>query len=152
MPKFNVNYSKLFNDLSKKSYKLSDVADKIEKVAFDVVRFRDDDVAANLWEIQSADDGDYIVAKYDSVEDNKKVASNWDVMLNKSGSALVIFYKDYEITKVAKEKLDKNTDLNLAVKVLKDKLGSSKELVNSLFKEIDSDTKKVIYTKFPELA
>lgn len=155
MPKIGINYQELLTKLSKKAYKLSDVANRVEKVAFDVVRFKDGDEAANLWQIQSADDGDYIVAKYDSSVESKTAGlkSEWDVKLNKIGSHLVIFYKDQEIVKLASESLNiQKEELGYIAKILPTRLAHSKELVKSLFKEIDSETKSVIYTKFPELA
>jgi hypothetical protein len=62
MPKFSVDYSGLENKIYKKAYRLADVKDQLETVAFDIVRFKDNDKGAELWQVQSADDGDYIVA------------------------------------------------------------------------------------------
>ena len=52
MSDFKVDYSKLVNNFYKKAYRLSDVKDRLESYAFDIVRFKDGDNAANLWEIQ----------------------------------------------------------------------------------------------------
>src|SRR5208282_4340202 len=84
MSNFKVDFTKLENKLLKKSYRLADVKDQLETVAFDVVRFKDNDKGATLWQIQSADDGDYIVTLYDDADDNKKTASvvnGWEVVL-----------------------------------------------------------------------
>ena len=40
MPKFSIDYSGLAQ-IQKKAYRLSDVKDQLETVAFDVVRFKD---------------------------------------------------------------------------------------------------------------
>ena len=74
MSKFAINYSSLENTIYKKAYRLEDVKDRIERVAFDVVRFKDDDNGANLWQVQSSDDGDYIVSIYEP-DPEEKVAS-----------------------------------------------------------------------------
>jgi hypothetical protein len=66
--------------LFKKSYRLNDVAGQIVKVGFDVVKFKDDDDASHLWEVQSSDDGDYIVALYDVAATKTASAINpWKV-------------------------------------------------------------------------
>src|ERR1700683_672295 len=59
---FNVNFGQVQTTLSpKRAYKLSEVKDQLETVAFDIVRFKSDDAAgsgANLWQVNSAEDGD----------------------------------------------------------------------------------------------
>ena len=79
---FSINYESLDGALNAKKYKLSDVKDRIEKVSFDIVRFKDGDKGADLWQIQSADDGDYIVSLYEEEKENVKTASE----KNKLGS------------------------------------------------------------------
>jgi len=90
MSEFKVDFTKLENKLLKKSYRLADVKDQLETVAFDVVRFKDSDKGASLWQVQSAEDGDYIVTLYDET-DNKKTASvadGWEVILSSGASIL----------------------------------------------------------------
>jgi hypothetical protein len=69
MSKFSLDYSDLANKIVKRAYRLSDVKDQLETVAFDIVRFKDADKGAELWQVQSADDGDYIVALYDDTSE-----------------------------------------------------------------------------------
>lgn len=152
MSKFSIDYSDLDNKVNKKVYKLSEVKDKIKKVAFDVVRFKDDDDASKLWQIQSADDGDYIVALYDNSEDNKKV-SEWEVSLNKSASLIDVFYKGEAIVRLASSKLGvPSSEIELAAEYLPAKLAQNKKLVNALLKEVKEEVKQEILTKYPELA
>ena len=75
MEKNGVDYFELDKKTSNKIYKLADVKDQIEVVGFDIVRFRDNDRGAELWQVQSADDGDYIVALYEDEPEIEKTAS-----------------------------------------------------------------------------
>lgn len=89
MSQFKVDFEKLETQLLKKSYRLADVKDQLETVAFDIVRFKNTDKSTALWQVQSAEDGDYIISLYEDAEDNKKTASQgWEVVLS-SGSSLV---------------------------------------------------------------
>jgi hypothetical protein len=151
MPKFSVDLDNVKSVVSKRSYKLSDVQDKIVKIAFDVVRFQDAP-ADELWQIQNADDGDYIIALYDEEE---KVATAslqpWSVVIKNSD--LHVFYKEEHLCKVASTQLGfKESDLSLAKQYLPRKLASNKNLVKALLNSVDHDTQKSILSKYPELA
>ena len=147
---FNVDYSGLENNLYKKAYRLNDVKDKIEKVAFDVVRFKDDDKGAELWQIQSADDGDYIVAIYQSEEE--KTASNWDVVINKINGDMQVSYKGDPLVRIASSKIGiPQKELYRVEQYLPQKLANNKKLVKTLLNELNESTKKEVLNKYPEL-
>ncbi|HEY5267788.1 MAG TPA: hypothetical protein VII94_01485, partial [Candidatus Saccharimonadales bacterium] len=104
MTKFNVDYSSLAGQITKKAYRLTDVKDQLETVAFDIVRFKDGDKGAELWQVQNAADGDYIVALYD--EEVEKTASiPWSVLVTKNGKDLQISYKGDPLVRLASSKL-----------------------------------------------
>lgn len=150
MPKFGLDYSKLDAKIHKKAYRLSDVKDKIERVAFDVVRFKDGDAASDLWQIQSADDGEYIVAVYEPDEAIK--TSQWEVSYIKTANVLEFSYKGDPIVRVASSKLGiPNKELNQVESYLPEKLASNKKLVNSLLNELSPAVKKQVLNKYPEL-
>lgn len=154
MLKNSLDYSELESRIYKKAYKLSEVQDKIEKVAFDVVKFRDEDDASKLWQIQSADDGDYIVALYDPEESAVKTASSnaWSVTLSKVSNHLNFYYKGDPITKLASSSLGIPSDeVNLAIKYLPSKLASNKSMVAGLLSTLDDVVKQDILSKYPEL-
>ena len=151
MSKFPINYLGLENSIHKKAYRLADVKDSIERVAFDVVRFKDSDEGANLWQIQSADDGDYIVAIYQPDEDVKVVA-NWSVNINKISGDMSIAYKGDTLVKIAYSKLGiPRSELNKAEQYLPTKLADNKKLVKFLLNELNEPTKKEVLNKYPEL-
>ena len=128
-----------------KKYKLADVKPHIEKVAFDVVRFKDDDNRANLWQIQSCDDGDYIIALYD--EEFKK-ESEWEASIDKTASFVHIFYKNTELGKLSGKDLG-GLDLESAAQILPQKLASNNQLKDLFLDRLPS--KQVVLAKFPEL-
>ena len=45
-----IDYGNLDSFLYKKAYKYREVQDRLERVAFDVVRFKDDDNLSHLWQ------------------------------------------------------------------------------------------------------
>lgn len=150
MAKFGVDYSTL---ITKKAYKLSDVKDQLETVAFDVVRFKDGDKGAELWEVQSSDDGDYIVALYDDEEENSKTASNWGVMLTKTAGVIQISYKGDPLVRMPFTKLGiPREELGKVPQYLPEKLTSNKKLVKALLNELNAEAKQEVLKKYPELA
>ena len=150
MSKFQIDYSNLANKIYKKAYKLNDVQDQLETVAFDIVRFKDSDKGADLWQIQSAEDGDYIVALYQPEEEVKTAL--WDVTYIKTAGALHFSYKGDPIVKVSSSKLGiPLSELSKAQQYLPTKLASNKKLVNALLNELPETTKKEVLSKYPEM-
>lgn len=150
MSKFAIDYSRLENKIYKKAYRLADVKEQLETVAFDIVKFKDGDNAANLWQIQSADDGDYIVALYQPEE---KVASQaWEVSLSKTAGSIQFFYKGDPIVKMAASKLGvPSNELDKVSEYLPAKLNENKKLVKSLLNELSPSAKNAVLNKYPEL-
>ena len=134
MPKFGLDYTKLENKIVKRVYHLSDVKDRLETVGFDIVRFKDADKGADLWQVQSADDGSYIVALYQE-EEQEKNASPWEVMINKTAATLQVSYKGDPIVKVASAKLGiPGTEIEQIPSYLPAKLAENKKLVRALLR------------------
>jgi hypothetical protein len=149
MNSFHIDYNQLSNKISKRAYKLSDVKDQIERVAFDIVRFRDNDKSANLWQVQSADDGDYIVAMYEE-EPEEKVAS-WQVKVV-NNSELQISYKGDPLVRLSAKKLGiPANQLTQAEGYLPEKLATNKKLVKALLGELPSVARQELVKRYPEL-
>ena len=152
MPKFTLDYDNLHATLTKKAYRLEDVKDQLESVAFGIVKFKDSDKAAQLWEVQSSDDGDYIVALYDQDEDVTKTANDWRVTFVKNAGQLQISYKGDPIVSLASSKLGiPPTELDKAEHYLPKKLSENKKLVKALLNELNPTAKITVYKKYPEL-
>lgn len=153
MSKFAVDYSNLEQKVYKKAHKLSDVKNRIERVAFDVVRFSDGDDSSKLWQVQSADDGEYIVALYDEQDEPlKTVASDWEIALNKTSAIIDVYYKGDPIVRVAASKLGiPVNELSFVAKYLPAKLAENKKLATALISEASNEVRQEIYNKYPEL-
>lgn len=152
MPKFSIDYSGLAK-LTKKAYRLTDVKDQLETVAFDIVRFKDGDKGAELWQVQSADDGDYIVALYDEEESEKTASANpWGVLVSKNGSDLQISYKGDPLVRLASSKLGiPSSELHKAEQYLPEKLATNKKLVKALLSELSDAARQEVSKRYPEL-
>lgn len=157
MSKYSVDYSGLAK-LTKKAYRLSDVKDQLEKVAFDVVRFKDGDHGAELWQVQSADDGDYIVALYDEEEAavektaSKESSPVWGVLVTKNGSDLQVSYKGDPLVRLSAAKLGiPSHELHQAEKYLPEKLATNKKLVKALLNELNDAARQEVSKRYPEL-
>jgi hypothetical protein len=153
MSKFSVDYSGLANTITKKAYRLADVKDQLETVAFDVVRFKDGDKGADLWQVQNAEDGDYIVALYQDDEEIEKSASGgWSVLVTKTAGDLQVIYKGDPLVKVACSKLGiPRNELHQIEQYLPQKLATNKKLVKALLNELEDSMKLAVFKKYPEL-
>lgn len=150
MSKFNIDYSNLEKSIYKKSFKLNEVKHLLETIAFDIVRFKDGDNDSNLWQVQSADDGEYIVALYKPEE--KADQGNWEVMVNKTAGSLQISYKGDPIVRLASSKLGiPQSEVHKVPQYLPAKLAENKKLVKSLLNELTESAKKEVLSKYPEL-
>ena len=151
MPKFSVDYSSLAGQFATKAYKLVDVKDQLETVAFDIVRFKDNDKSADLWQVQSADDGEYIVALYQPDEE-EKTAALWNVRVNKVASALEVSYKGDPLISVSASRLGiPRSELEKVPSYLPTKLAGNKKLVKALLSELSDVAKQTVLNKYPEL-
>ena len=150
MAKFSIDYSSISGQITKKAFRLSDVKDQLESVGFDIVRFKDSDKSADLWQVQSADDGEYIVALYQS--DEEKTANVWDVSISKISGDLQISYKGDPLVRVAASRLGIATsEVNKVPGYLPAKLAANPKLVKALLNELSETAKKAVLNKYPEL-
>lgn len=154
MSKYQVDFDKLETKLLKKAYRLEDVKDRLETVAFDIVKFKDGDQGANLWQIQSSDDGDYIVTLYEEVPEQTKTAAarSWAVRVSVASSTINVFYKGDPIVRVAASRIGIPTsELPLVESYLPKKLAENKVLVRALLAELSETAKNEVLSRYPEL-
>lgn len=152
MNKSAINYNNLETNLNRKVYKLADVKDKIEKVAFDVVRFVESDNIDDLWQIQHCHDGDYIVAMYEDKQMTSTASEEifWKALAD--NDQVFVYYKNTPVTKISLASIGIPADeANLVRRYLPKKLASNKKLVNQLLNQLENDQKAELYRKFPEL-
>lgn len=133
--------------------KLADVAHKIERVAFDVVRFRDDDLG-QLWRVEQTDEGDVLVAMYDDDKDIEITASvsDWKAIPDKSEQYVNIFYKNEAISnfKTASVGLD-SEDVHIVCSVMRQKLAEDKDFQSKFIESLPKKEQEVLVAKYPEL-
>lgn len=152
MNKFSFDYGSLNSSLNKKkTYLLSDVKDRIKKVAFDVVKFREEDNIDGLWQIQHSDDGDYIVAMYET-EKTASVKTDWYVVSDYARDNLNIFYKDSQVCKVSVASLGiPKEEVGMVCSYLPEKLASQGTLRAALLADVPEQRKKDLLAQHPEL-
>ena len=153
MSNFKIDYLNLENQVYKKAYKLDEVKDRLETVAFDIVRFKDGDKSAgeDLWQVQSSDDGDYIVSLY-AADSDEKISKAWTVVASKTSDDLQISYKGDPLVRMSSSKLGiPSSEFNKVAEYLPNKLAENKKLVKALLNELSASTKKAVLNKYPEL-
>jgi len=137
---------------AKKFIRLADVEDRIERVAFDVVRFNDDNGFDKLWIVEEKDGDKVLVAMYDDDEIEPKTASAniWETVADKSG--VNIFYKGEPIKRVAMASLGlEAAEAKSVCRYLPGKLASDKDMVGSLLDDLSESERNTLFTKYPEL-
>jgi hypothetical protein len=155
MANFSIDYDNLHKTVNNKIYRLDEVKHRLEKVAFDIVRFKDAKDDEELWQIQSADDGEYIVARY-STDDKKEektasVDKTWDVLVSQAGY-MHIYYCGTPIAKFAASDLGLSTeDLKTVKRFLPSKLGSDKNFVKALLSKLNGDELESVQASYPEI-
>jgi len=136
MDRHSLDYSQLSESLEKsqrKVYRLKDVEDRIERVAFDMVRFKENDTD-QLWKVTESEDGPVIVALYDeagqlSADGNGSVkeASDWRVIAD--ADSVHVYYKSEPISRIAAKDLNiPANELGTVLRWLPQKLASDESL------------------------
>lgn len=152
MNRSELDYDKLDSTVNgKRTIKLSDVKDRIQKVAFDVVRFTDAGNFDKLWIVKEENGEKVLVAMYDEDEPLTVQASAWNAMADSLGNVNV-FYKGEPIVKFAISAIGlKKEDISTVCRTLPQKLASDGSFVSSMISMLDYNGKTSVYAKYPEL-
>ncbi len=155
--KFTVDFDHLTHTLlpQKRAYRLADVEDRIERVAYDLVRFRDNADTDNLWKIEESENGPVIVALYGedgalktSESSSKK---DWDAIPDKK--AVHIFYKGEALMSLSSQDLGIPVEeFGLVRRWLPRKLETDQGLQRALLSKVASSGRTLIAQRFPELS
>ncbi len=150
----DVDYQKLSHQngvSNRKVYRLDDVRDKIEKIAFDVVRFKDDDDLSKLWIVHKVDGGEVIVAAYEDDGEGLEAKSTWKAVPDKAAN-IHIFYKGNPVSKIALASLGiPESDAFVVCRTLTNKLGSDRSMLTALLDELPATDRQAFLEKYPEL-
>lgn len=157
MDRYSFDINKLNNKITeqqKKVYKLADVSDRIEKVAFDIVRFRENEDTTQLWKIEESADGPVIVAVYEDASLKAEASlknRDWNAISDKQ-SNVNVFYKGDPIAKISASKMGIPSDeVPLLCRWLPEKLANDTSFRKNLIKDINKDVRDLILSKYPEL-
>lgn len=161
MNKFSVDFDKLVNNFPQKEkqvYRLSDVKDKIEKVAFDVVRFRDNKDTDMLWKIEDTNDGPVIIALYEedtgslsASASKEQVKKDWETITDKKTASLHIFYKSEPVLRIkAAEAGVPSEELDLFARWLPIKLQADESFQLEILKKMASESRDIFVKNNPE--
>lgn len=158
MDKFaDSDYNNFANTLRRsKTIYLKDVKDRVEKVAFDVVRFKDSDGLDSLWQIEETEEGPVLVAMYGDHEEQleshgQHKQANWATLPDKAANVNV-FYKGEPITKIAVSQLGiPKEDVDMVCRWLPEKLANDKEFTKSLLETLPQGERASLVEKYPEL-
>lgn len=151
--RFSINFDELSKTVAKpqNTYRLSDVQHKIEKVAYDLVRFRDNQDTDQLWKIEETADGPMIIALYG--EDGQLTSeskSDWDAIPNKQ--AMHIFYKGEPLAAFSSNELGiPVSEFSVARRWLPKKLASDQDIQRAIFEKLPNSNRIAIAKRFPEL-
>lgn len=154
MNKFAIDYTSLQHNLDQpKCFKLADVKDKLVKVAFDIVKFKDADKSIDgLWQIRESPEGEYIVAMYEEPELEVKASSNKNWKVIASGDSVNIFYKSSPIGKISLASIGIPADEGYLVEnYLPEKLAENKSLVNGVLSGLSGQDRAELLSLYPEL-
>jgi len=154
--KFTVDFDHLTQTLlpKKRAYRLADVADRIERVAYDLVRFRDNADTDQLWKIEEGADGPVIVALYGDdgaiKTSESSVKRDWDAIPDKK--AVHVFYKGEPIVSLSAQELGIPVEeFGIVRRWLPRKLEADQDLQKALLSKVASSGRELIAQRFPEL-
>jgi hypothetical protein len=154
--KFTVDFDHLTQTLlpQKRAYRLTDVEDRIERVAYDLVRFRDNSDTDQLWKIEDGVEGPVIVALYGEdgglKTSESAIKGDWDAIPDKK--AVHVFYKGEPLLSLSSEELGIPVDeFGIVRRWLPRKLEADRGLQKELLSKVASSGRELIAQRFPEL-
>jgi hypothetical protein len=157
MNKFSIDYSELESKLNKPKYfKYEDVKHRLKKVAFDIVKFVDnDDYVDSLWKIEKTNDGEVIVALYDrgelQSEGSENKNGNWTAVASLNGN-INIFYRDMPIKRIASSDIGVlDHEVSSICLKISSKLNSDENFKQSLIEDLSVSERTELFERYPEL-
>lgn len=154
--KFTVDFDRVAQAvLPKRAFRLADVEHRLERVAYDLVRFRDNEDTDQLWKVQESPDGPVIVALYGEdgsliTESNDKKKGDWEAIPDKK--ALHIYYKGEPLVSLGSTDIGVPAEeFSLVRRWLPAKLAADESLQTELFGKVSAPVRKLIAQRFPEL-
>jgi len=157
MDKFCVDLSEIQkildkNELSPDKMPVADNEHRMIRVAFDFFRL-DGDEADDLWQVQSSDDGEFLVRTYSLPEETEEIkTSSWSVTADKECANLTVAYQGVPITRLSSKDYGAKTpvDGKLLQGIVFKKLATDEEFIKSLILSLSTDKKEALLHLFAE--
>jgi len=153
MEKFTIDLSEIQNiiDANDQTNRLPVEGNehRMIRVAFDFFRLKGDE-ADDLWQVQSSDDGEFLVRTYslpDEEEDRAKTSS-WSVFADKDCANLTIAYQGVPITRLAAEDYGAETpeDGKILQGILFNRLSTDSNFVQNLIASLPESKREAFKT------
>jgi len=119
---------------------------KIIRVAFDLFRFKDGD-PEELWQVQSSDDGEFLVRTYALPGDEGNIEpSKWSVQADKKEENITVSYLNTPILKIAAKKygITDPNDVRLLERVIYNKLATDNNFVNKVVRSLSIEKQTLL--------
>lgn len=151
MEKFELDFNFLGKavDPDKSRIPLKGNEDRIVKVALDMVRFKDGG-PEELWQIQSNDDGEFLVRTFDVSEEEVIKSSNWKVLLDKKEENITIAYQNVPIKRIACADYSINNikEALLLRDTIYDRLNNDNKFVKHLINSVSTEKQAYLVEMF----
>lgn len=144
MNKFQIDFEKLGEEFNKVPLKGNE--HRLIRVAFDLFRFKDGN-PEELWQVQSSDDGEFLVRTYAlPEEEEKKIAASWSVELDKKEENLTIAYQNIPILRLAAKNygLEDSNDVRLFQRTIYTKINTDNEFANELIATLSVEKQNIL--------
>lgn len=154
MDKFAIDYNQLENSLEiseQRVMRYDDVKHRLEKVAYNIVRFRDNSDLEELWQVKETPDGPVIVALYNTNEENTK-DGDWSAVPDIKTASVHVYYKGDPIVRIAARDLNiPDSEVALVARWLPSKLASDHQTRSFVLSYIGPQGIEEIKNSYPEL-
>jgi len=149
MDKFGIDFSGIAKMMDNNHLPVQGNEHRMIRVAFDLFRLKGDE-AEDLWQVQSADDGDFLVRTYSLPDDEIEVESDWSVMADKKCAHFTITYKNVPIKRIdaADHGAETPEDGKVLQGVIFRKLASDAKFVEALIGSLPKEKKDVLQSIF----
>lgn len=148
MSKFEINFQELSQiiipDLNKIPLKGNE--HRLTRVAFDLFRLKDGN-PEDLWQVQSSDDGEFLVRTYTLPEEEEKFASSkWEVKIDKKEENLTIAYRNIPIMKLAAKDYNITTseETKLFQRMIFNKFANDDAFVNMFIQNLSDEKRDIL--------
>lgn len=150
MDKFQINLDELVSVVVPDGNKipLAGNEHRIMRVAFDLFRFKDGN-PEELWQVQSSDDGEFLVRTYALPEEEEEVKTSsdkWSVEIDKKEENLTVAYRNIPLIRLAKKDFAINNpeEMRLLQRLVFTKLSNNKDFVNNFVCSLSAEKQLIL--------